>query len=330
MTKTAMKKVLSQEEIDSLIRAARAGPGAAAPVAEQPAVTLWDGRLAGQIGQEHMQAINRLHQTFAHNLTHSLGAYLRVEFEAALVSGEHLTYAEFLQSIPEVTYLASFKLMPAGFSVLLQLDLAVAYPLIDLLLGGEGKGATPERGITDIEEQVLETVMHIIGRELQSAWHALALEFKFERRQPPGQVEQLMPMPERILLLSFEITLLDSRGALNLVVPALVSNTLLRKTAELAQAKPRLRLESERKLRTRLLNCPFEAELAISSLRVHLRSLAELAPGTLLELGRSTAQPATLSVAGEEMFRASLARRGPVRAAQVLNRMPKPGSENRK
>jgi len=326
-----MKKVLTQEEIDNLIRAARAGgPGATAPVVEPPAVTAWDGRQAGQIGQEHMQAINRLHQSFAHNLTHSLGAYLRIEFEAALVSGEHLTYGEFLQSIPEITYLASFKLMPAGFSVLLQLDLAVAYPLIDLLLGGEGKGATPERGITEIEEQVPETVMHIVGRELQSTWQALSLEFKFEHRQLPGQVEQLMPAAERILLLSFELTLLESRGALNLAVPALVSNALLRKTSELAQAKPRLRLESERRLRARLLDCPFEAELAMPSLRVHLQSLAELSPGALLELGRSTAQPATLFVAGQDMFCANLARRGPVRAAQVLSRIPRPDPENRK
>ena len=330
MTKTSMKKVLNQEEIDSLIRAARAGAGPTAPVVEPPSVTLWDGRRAGQIGQEHMQAINRLHQIFAHNLTHSLGAYLRIEFDAALLSGEHLTYGEFLQSIPEITYLASFKLMPAGFSVLLQLDLTVAYPLIDLLLGGEGKGPTPERGITDIEEQVLETVMHIVGRELQSAWHALSLEFKFDRRQLPGQAEQLMPTPERILLLSFELSLLDNRGALNLVVPALVSGALLRKTSELAQAKPRLRLESERRLRARLLNCPFEAELAMPSLRVPLRALTELAPGTLLELGRSTTQPATLFVAGQEMFHANLARRGPVRAAQVINRIQKPANESRK
>ena len=276
------EKSLTQEEIDNLIRAARSGTGAPAPRIQPPAVTAWDGRVAGQIGQEHMQAINRLHQTFALNLTHSLGAYLRIQFEAALVSGEHLTYGEFLQSIPEVTYLASFKLMPVGISVLLQLDLAVAYPLIDLLLGGEGKGATPERGTTEIEEQVLETVMHIIGRELQSAWQALSLEFQFEHRQHPGQVEQLMPVAERILLLSFELNLFDSPGALNLVVPALVSSALLHKILERATAKPRLRLESERRLRTRLLNCPFDAELAMPSLRVHLRSLAELSPGTLL------------------------------------------------
>jgi flagellar motor switch protein FliM len=313
-----MKKVLSQEEIDALIRAARPGAKAAAPRVEQATVVPWDGRLAGQVGQEHMQAINRLHQAFARNLTHALGAYLRIQFEAALVSGEYLSYGEFLQSVPEVTYLASCKLMPVGVSVLLQLDLAVAYPLIDVLLGGEGKGEAPARGVTEIEEQILETVMHIICRELQSTWQALSLDLQFETRQHPGQVGQLMPTVEKTLLLSFEITLLDSRGALNLVVPAVISNTLLRKISERPLSKPRLRFESERRLRARLLNCPFEAELAIPSLRVPMRALAELSPGSLLGLGLSTEHPATLFVAGQKMFSATVARRGPARAAQVI------------
>ncbi|MGA8309960.1 MAG: hypothetical protein WB755_08015, partial [Terriglobales bacterium] len=102
-----MKKILSQEEIDSMIRTARSGTAVPAAPVQTGVVTSWDGRLAGRIGQEHMQALTRLHQTFAHNLTHSLGAYLRIEFAAELVSAEHLSYAEFLRSIPEVTYLAS-------------------------------------------------------------------------------------------------------------------------------------------------------------------------------------------------------------------------------
>ena len=96
-----------------------------------------------------MQAINRLHQAFARNLTHSLGAYLHIQFAAALVSGEHLSFEEFLQSIPEVTYLASCKLAPVGASALVRLDLAVAFPLIDVLLGGEGKGDAPARYYRD-------------------------------------------------------------------------------------------------------------------------------------------------------------------------------------
>jgi flagellar motor switch protein FliM len=322
-----MKKVLSQEEINALIRAAGPGAKAADPRVEQPSIVPWDGRLAGRVGQEHMQAINQLHQAFAANLAHALGAYLRIQFEAALVSGEYLSYGEFLQSIPEVTYLASCKMMPVGVSVLMQLDLSVAYPLIDVLLGGEGKGEAPARGITEIEELILETVMHIICRELHSAWQALSFDLQFEHRQHPGQVGQLMATVEKILLLSFEITLLDSRGTLNLVVPAVISNTLLRKMSERPLSKPRVRFESERRLHARLRNCPFEAELAIPSLRVPMRALAELTPGSLLGLGLSIEHPATLFVAEQKMFSAKVARRGSARAAEVIAGITKPESE---
>lgn len=130
-----------------------------------------------------------------------------------------------------------------------------------------------------------------------------------------------MPGSEKILLLSFEIALLESRGTLNLIVPALVSNALLRKIAERRAAKPRLRPESESRLRARLLNCPFEVELTMPSLVLPLRALAGLAPGALLRLGRSTQHPASLFVAGQEMFSAAAAHRGSMRAAQVLSRI---------
>jgi flagellar motor switch protein FliM len=92
-----------------------------------------------------------------------------------------------------VNYLSSCRLAPFNAHGLIQLDLAVAFPLIDVLLGGEGAGQPPSREITEIEEQVLETIMRIICRDLQAAWQALSLEFQFEQRQQLGQVQQLMP-----------------------------------------------------------------------------------------------------------------------------------------
>jgi len=318
-----VKKVLSQEEINVMIRAARSGAQAVVPVTQTSVVTAWDGRLAGRMEQEQMQALTRLHQTFAHNLTHSLGAYLRTEFAAALVSTEHLSYGEFLRSVPEVTYLASCKLSPVGASALAQLDLSIAYPLIDVLLGGEGKGEIPARTMTEIEEQILGTVIHIICRELQTVWQPSSLEVRFEQRQYLEHVEQLMPAAEKVLLLSFETTMLETRGVMNLVVPAQVSAALLRKLGERTAAKHRLRPQSEQRLRTRLLDCPFAVELSLLSLRVPLRALMGLSPGALLELGRSACHPATLLVAGQEMFVATVARRGLMRAAQVLARSAK-------
>jgi len=314
-----MEKVLNQAEIDAMVRKARGGD-AGGKEGKPAVVTVWDVRQAGQIGREQVQSISTLHEGFARNLTHAVGAYLRIAFTAALVSAEHLTYGEVLQRFPEVSYLASCKLAPVGATVLLQLDLAVAFPLIDVLLGGQGGGsAAPERQLTEIEEQILETVMRIICRELQSAWQVLTLEFEFEARQQTEQVQRLMPSEEKTLSLNFDITVAQSRGTLNLVFPAVVSNALLRKlSAGWVRAQLRARPDSEQHWRDRLRVCPFEVDLGMNIPGVPLRDLMNLSPGSLLVL-KAPAQPAAvLRVSGCDMFMATVARRGRLRAAQVL------------
>jgi flagellar motor switch protein FliM len=322
-----MEKVLNQEEIDAMVQAARGG-GQPAPLTAQPHAEPWDPRRAGEIGREQLQAVTSLHEGFARNLTHSLGAYLRVVFSATLVSAEHLTYREFLQSIPETTYLASCRLDPMGVSAALQLDLKVAFPIIDLLLGGEGKSLPATRAITEIEEQILDSVAHIICRELGAAWQALALSVVFDERLNPTAAGQLMAPEEKTLSLSFEITMPDARGGLNLAVPATVSNALLRKiSSDRSRRRPRVASDSRPRLMRLLLDCPFPVELGAQQVRAHLSALAGLAPGTVIRFDRSASDPASLLVAGVEMFHAQAARVGETRAAKILACPARPGAE---
>jgi flagellar motor switch protein FliM len=317
-----MEKVLSQEEIDAMVEAARQGAAGEA-MAPRARFEPWDLRRASQIGSEQLQAVTLLHEGFARNLTHSLGAYLRVVFAATLVSAEHLAYREFLQHIPETTYLASCRLDPMGVNAALQLDLKIAFPMIDLLLGGEGKGMATARELTDIEEQILDGVARIICRELGTAWQSLALEVVFEERLAAGSAPRLMAAEEKTLSLSFEITMPEVRGELNLAVPVLVSNALLRKiSASWSHRRPRVGAGSRERLMRRLLQCPFRVELGATDARVAVGALAGLSAGTLLPFARSAGQPASLLIAGQPAFRATPARYGPVRAARLLNRVP--------
>jgi flagellar motor switch protein FliM len=316
-----MQNELSQDEIDAMVRAARSGGRAEGGAVRDPKVEPWDVQRAGQIGREQLQAITRLHEGFARSLTHALGAYLRVVFAAALVSAEHLTYREFLERIPETTYLASCKLEPMGVTGAVQLDLKVAFPIVDLLLGGEGKVIAATREITEIEEQIVESVARIVCRELARAWQAVNLEVGFEKRLETGEAQRLLLPNEKILSLSFEITMLEVRGGLNLAVPVSVSHALLRKiSAESSDRRPRGHSEWRERLKGRLLDCPFSAELGVDGLQAPVSELSQLAPGQVLALGRSAARSAALRVAGVEMFRAVPIRSGNSRAAQVVGR----------
>jgi flagellar motor switch protein FliM len=311
-----MEKVLNQGEIDAMVRAA-SGDTAARP--SGPVVQPWDIRQAGQIGPEQLRAINQLHELFARNLTTSLGGFLRVVFDCRLVSAEHLTYREFLQRVPEKTYLASCDLAPFGSLGLLQFDLGTAFPIIDIMLGGEGKSGDTNRELTEIEEQILEGVVRIICRELQTSWQAIKLEFNFVASQQISQVQRLMPPDEKNLCLSFEIKLSESSGTLNVAIPALVSNTLLRKiSADNIYQRPRIGQESREQIRKRLLDCPFSVDLMMSDLEIPLENLFHITPGDVLQFQRSVSAPAMMVVEEVPLCSATPVRVHTRRAARVL------------
>jgi flagellar motor switch protein FliM len=315
-----MEKVLNQEEIDAMVRAARGG---AAAGAGGPVVQAWDIRQAGQIGREQMRSISQLHEVFARNLTHSIGAYLRIVFECGLVSAEHLTYREFLQRIPESTYLASCNLSPVDVAAVLQLDASVVFPIIDLLLGGEGKGGDLGREITEIEEQVLESIVRMVFRELQTTWQALSLIFEFGQRQAVSQAQRLMPPEEKNLCLSFEVKMSDTRGTMNFAVPAVVSNALLRKiSADCSYQRPRSQKESRHRIERKVLECPFPVELSSPGLQISLKELAEMKPGTLLTFSRLASAPASMLIEEIRLATAMPARVNDQRAARVLTLEP--------
>jgi flagellar motor switch protein FliM len=241
-------------------------------------------------------------------------------FDVSLVSAEHLTYREFLQRIPEKSYLASCDLIPAGATAVLQLDLTVCYPVIEVMLGGEGKTSEMTRDITEIEEQVLEGIVRIICRELQTSWQAIALEFKFSARQPILQAQRLMPPEEKNLCLSFEIKMAETSGTLNLAVPAVVSNALLRKiSADCSYQRPRSPIEARRQIQKKLLDCLFPVELSLSHLEVPFEKISALAPGDVLTFSRNASAPADMMVDDVPLCSATAVRVNARRAARVLS-----------
>jgi flagellar motor switch protein FliM len=313
-----MEKVLNQQEIDDMVRRARTDKEDVH--ASGPVVQPWDIRQAGQIGSEQLRAINQLHETFARNLTTSVGGYLRIVFDVSLVSAEHLTYREFLQRVPETTYLASCELAPVNATGVLQLDLAICYPIIDVMLGGEGKTGEMTRDITEIEEQVLEGIVRIICRELQTSWNAISLEFNFGARQQMLQTQRLMPPEEKNLCLSFEIKMAETRGTLNLAVPAVVSNALLRKiSADFSYQRPRSSIETRIHLQKKLVGCIFPVELCMPHLQVIMQDITELAPGNLLTFSRSASAAAVMLVDDVRLCSATPVRVNNRRAARVLS-----------
>src|SRR5260370_41679913 len=97
-----------------------------------------------------MRAISSVNDLFARNLMHTMSAWLRTPFKMKLVAGEQLPFSEFLERLSSPSYICSIRLEPLGAVGLLELELALASPIVDVLLGGAGR-AWPTRSPTGTE-----------------------------------------------------------------------------------------------------------------------------------------------------------------------------------
>jgi flagellar motor switch protein FliM len=315
-----VRKILSQDEIDALFSAAQKKPAARAP---QKKVIPYDLRRTSQLSSERVRAVTSLHESFARRIGESLGAYLRVGFEMNLVSAEQFTFDEFLSRLSELNYFASLRVLPIDARGALQADLALVYPIVDLILGGSGSDFIDPRDLTEIEEQIFETVVRLIARDLQTTWApVLPLDIQFDQRQQHAQVQGLMLPQEKVLSLSFEIRLPESRGTLSLAFPAVIANALLRKlSVKWSYADRTPSRDARRRLRERLLDSRFVADLSLPPSPLTIRELLSIHPGYVLMLPKRANEPIFLNVAGVPSFLGVPVREGRQRGVRIRDRV---------
>lgn len=315
-----MRKILNQEEIDALFTAAQQGVKPAGPSTSK--VEKFDLRSSGTLTAEQVRVVTTLHESLARRLGNSLGAYLRVGFETNLVSAEQLSFSEFLARMPELTYMASLRVLPLDARAAFQSDLSLVFPIVDLVLGGSGSSSVEPRDLTEIEEQIFETVVSLIARDLQTTWApVLELDIRFDQRQQFAQIHGLMLPLEKILSLSFEILLPDARGAINLAFPAVVANALLRKLSVRWSFSERIpSLDTRRRLHQRVLDSRFDSQLCLPTSPVTVRELLSIEPGYVLMLPKRAQEPIHLNIAGKPMFHAYPVRYGTQKGARIERR----------
>jgi flagellar motor switch protein FliM len=313
-----MEKILREEEIDALVETARVS--APEPAGDDVAqnVVRYNFSSSGQISKDQLRVISMLNDMFARNLTHNLAAWLRTRFHVRLVSAEQVVFNEFLLRIPEISYVCSIRMEPLGALSVLQLDLALVPPMIDLLLGGEGReGALRE--LTDIEEAILASVVEMVCRELTAAWQPVGLSFNFERRQMQTQAARIMSVNEKTLCLSFEIRMPHGSGLLNLAFPAVVANTILRRLTSDWGRRTRHSPEARARMEATAKNIRLGCALQLPVVRLPAKSIEALEPGKVLPLGLSARMPGEWRVGGQSMGDAYAVRQGLRRAARLGN-----------
>jgi len=184
-------------------------------------VTPYDFKRPERVGKDQMRALQSMHEGFGRNFGAALSALLRTIVEVKLTSVDQLTYSEFVFSLENPTCFNLLKAEPLQGNLILDINPSILYPIIDRLLGGSKEvGAMARRPLTEIELRLVTRITRLFLEELENAWeNVLPLTLTVERVESNPQLVQIVPPNEVVVLISFELTINEIRGMINLCIP---------------------------------------------------------------------------------------------------------------
>jgi flagellar motor switch protein FliM len=311
-----MERVLSQEEIDDVFRNLRDTQ------AEDPGLhaLAYDFRRPDRIAKDQLRAIHLLHENFSRSLASSLSAYLRAYVAVNLVSVEQLSFMEFSQCLPSPTCLATLGMKPFEGNAVLELNPALVFPIIEMLLGGNAR--TPlkmAREITEIEQSVMDGIFRLIMQDLKAAWHSVTpLEFTIEAHETEPQLLRILAPNEAVVAISIEVRIGENSGMMNIGIPSIVVKMLRNKFDQQWSLRKSESTEQEQDRVLRLIR-PAQMRLdgRLSGPTLRVMDLMDLKEDDVLTFDYPVGRFVDLSVNGKLKFRGRIVTTGSKRAFQI-------------
>ncbi len=126
------------------------------------------------------------------------------------------TYGNFISELPNPTSLNRFVLPPLEGPAAINMDLALALPIIDRMLGGTGDAVEEDeiRAPTQIEERVLQRVLKSLLEALQTSWSkVIDVEPAFTTAESIPYYLQLTQLADDVVVVAdFDIAIRDEFG----------------------------------------------------------------------------------------------------------------------
>ena len=293
-----------------------------APVKRERTIHPCNFRYAGRVSNENARALSALHEKFALNVNTALGLYLGASLHLKLVFLDQVSLRDYVQGIEPLTYLLPCALSVMDTNILIDMDISLAYPMIDLLLGGPGATSAELRELSEIDEELMQSVSNLMVKQLETTWQSLNVSLTPGRCIKSSSINQVFLANEKLVVLLFELTIGETTAPVKIVIPTSFVGFLLR-YLKAAQSKKASGLRTMRgpSFRERLLNCDFVVAADIMHMKALVKDLVALKPGSVLKMNAPVRNPGNLTVDGIAIYEALPVRNGARKAAQLMTRV---------
>lgn len=220
-----MSDVLSQDEIDKLLKSMQSGE----QVNIEPEsiferkLSVYNFTKPSKFNKEHLKTLEIIFENFGRNVSSFLTGYLRTPVTMQITDSEQVSYGEFSNSLLNPVILGVVDFSPFKGSIIVELSSNLGYSIIDRVLGGTGEYRGDTSEFSEIEIRLITKVMEQIISFLSEPWAQVCqINPKVERVETNSQFAQVINPTEMIALITMKISVANIEGTMNFCIPHIV------------------------------------------------------------------------------------------------------------
>ncbi len=217
-----MGEVLSQSEIDNLLKALSTGELDAEDYKnkDEKQVKAYDFARPSKFSKEHLRTLEIIFEHYGRLLYTNLPAYLRKNVQVEVMNSEAVAYSEFSNALSNPVLLGIVDFEPLKGNIVIELATNLGYAIIDRMLGGEGESLDKKREFSEIEIILIERIMTICVDLLREPWQTVvAIQPRLTRIETNPQFAQIISPSEMIAIVTLNLKIGEVEGLMNICLP---------------------------------------------------------------------------------------------------------------
>lgn len=217
-----MPDVLSQDEIDNLLKALSSGELDVEEMkgTDEKQVKNYDFARPSKFSKEHLRTLEIIFEHFGRLLATNLPAYLRKSVNVDIVNSEVVIYSEFSNALSNPVLLGVVSMKPLAGNMVMEMASNLGFAIVDRLLGGTGTALDKERDFSEIELSIIERIFSICVNLLKEPWeNVIKVTPRLERIETNSQFAQIISPTETIAIITINLKIGDVEGLMNVCLP---------------------------------------------------------------------------------------------------------------
>ena len=219
-----MGKVLTQEEVDSLLN----GIGEGAVETETDALDSekefkrYDFNARTGTNQVRLPALGIINERFVNSVNGSFTNATGAIIDANVSDVDSVKYGEFCRSLPLPTSLNIFKMEPLRGLALLVLEGSLVFGFVDAFFGGNcSRHVKLEgRGFTQVETKIIERIVTIVIEDYRKAWaDVYRVKMKYVRSEVDPQFAGVSKPEDMVIVTKFSVNIGNFSGSMIICIP---------------------------------------------------------------------------------------------------------------